>query len=164
MQIRNNNNIGFTASMIRDKSVRGAQWNGIASEVERQTKTSPEYEIRLFQENDKFEVYIDRGRSDELTTRSFILSEAGSNTLSNMPEAKIVQKFKKMLNLVKAHDKALDNLPDDIAKLEKKYDIQFNQNTYDNIADTVYETIRERAVDKIWNDPVLADAKASVLS
>ena len=84
MQIGSNNNLSFTANMVRDKSVKDRRWNCIALEVERQTQNSPEYEIRLFQEDDKFEVYIDRGRHDDLSTRSFLLSREGSEALSKL--------------------------------------------------------------------------------
>lgn len=163
MEIRNINNLSFTANMVRDRSVKDPRWNCVALEVERQTKHSPEYEIRLFQEDDKFEVYIDRGRRDDLSTRSFLLSKEGSEALSKLSDNGKVQKFKKMLNLVKAHDKAYDDLPDDIAKLERKYGVEFDQNTYDRIAYAVYGKVETIASNKIWDDPVLADAKASII-
>lgn len=162
MDIRNNN-LNFTANMVRDKSVKDRRWNCIALEVERQTQNSPEYEIRLFQEDDKFEVYIDRGRRDDLSTRSFLLSREGSEALSKLSDQSIAQKFKKMLNLVKAHDKVYDNLPDDIAKLEKKYGVEFDQGTYDRIAHAVYSKVETTASNKIWDDAVLSDAETSII-
>ena len=68
-----------------------------------------------------------------------------------------------MLNLVKAHDKVYDNLPDDIAKLEKKYGVEFDQGTYDRIAHAVYSKVETTASNKIWDDAVLSDAETSII-
>ena len=163
MQIGSNNNLSFTAKMYVDKSVQNPRFQQLSKEITEQTKSSPDYEIRMFQEGDKFEVYIDRGKADDLSTREFLLTEEGSNALSKLSDKGIVQKFKKMLNLVKANDKVYDNLYDDVAKLEKKYDIEFSQGTYDNISYEIYQKAREKAVNKVWDDSVLSDARATIL-
>ena len=162
MEIRNNN-INFTAKMYVDKSVQNPRFKQLASVVTEQTKSSPNYEIRMFQEGDKFEVYIDRGNADDLSTRSFLLTEAGSNALSKLSDNKIVQELKKMLNLVKTNDRVYDNLYDDVSKFETKYGVELSQGTYENITDEVYEVTRDKVASKIWDDSVLADAQVSML-
>ncbi len=163
MKIGNNSNLNFTANMYIDKSVKDTRrWHCIANDVQEKTKTSPEYEIRLFQEGDKFEIYVDRGRRDDLTTREFLLTEYGSKALTNLSDQQVTQKIKKMLNLVKAYDKAYDNLPDDIGKLERKYGVELSQNSYDSVSDAVYTAVARDAFNKMYDDAVLSDAKTSV--
>lgn len=166
MQINNNNNnVNFQARMfLSGKTLKNStRWQKIAEKFEEKTaKRFPEYKMELFQDNrffstDRLSISIDRGSSDDLCLREHILTPAATDNLMKLSDNKIIQKLTKLLNIVKKRDKMMDQLPDDIAKLEKKYKIELNQREYESMVEPIQESVLRENYVKIQEDPILSD-------
>lgn len=161
MQINNNNNnMNFQAKMfLSGKTLKNStRWQKIAEKFEEKTvKRFPEYEMEVFKNSDEFVIYIDRGSDDDLCLREHILSSTATDNLMKLSDNKIIQKLTKLLDIVKKRDTMMDQLPNDIAKLEKKYGIQLDQNSYDRVSDTIQDKVNSANYVRIAKDNILSD-------
>lgn len=161
MQINNNNNnVNFQARMfLSGKTLKNStRWQKIAEKFEEKTaKRFPEYEMEVFKNPDEFVIYIDRGPDDDLRLRGHILSSTATDNLMKLSDNKIIQKLTKLLDIVKKRDTMMDQLPDDIAKLEKKYKIELNQREYESMFEPIQKNVLRENYVKIQEDPILSD-------
>lgn len=157
----NNNNVNFQAKMfLMNRTLENsARWQKIAEKFEAKTaKNYPEYEMELFKfaKSGRFSITIDRGSSDDLCPRKYALAPSALEKLMQLSDNKIIQKLTKLLDIVKKRDKMMDQLPDDIAKLEKKYGIQLDQNSYDRVSNTIQDKVNSANYLEIAKDDILS--------
>lgn len=160
----NNSPINFQAKMtLFNDLAKNTRLQKIAKEFEEKTaKKFPQYELQLRRwelspNQDKVSIAINRGISDDLSLREFVLNEHGVEKLMKLSDNKIIQKLTKLLGMVKKHDKFLDGFENDVAKLEKKYGVEIDQDSSYTIYKESLEQIQTENLKKIIKDPVLSE-------
>lgn len=163
MQINNNNNnVNFQARMFLSGNMleKSPRWQKIAEEFEAKTaKKFPKYEMEVikFASSKNLSIAIDRGVGDDLSLRTHTLSASATKKFLELPDNKIIQKLTQLLKLTKKRDKMMNQLPNDIAKLEKKYKMELNQREYESMVEPIQKSVLRENYVKIQEDPILSD-------
>jgi len=159
----NNSPISFQAKMtLADDLAKNVRLQKIAKAFEAKTqKRFPEYEIALQRpedlSQDKLEIAIDRSISDDLSLRQHILTPNATEKFMKLSDNQIIQKLTKLLGIVKKRDNVWENFGNDVAKVEKKYGIEFDQGTYDSMLDDAIDQIGSKNREKLSKDNILSD-------
>lgn len=159
----NNSPISFQAKMIlADDLAKNVRLQKIAEKFEAKTaKKYPKYELCLQRpedlSQDKLEIAIDRGISDDLSLRQHILTPNATENFMKLSDNKIIQKLTKLLSIVKKRDNLWENFGNDVGKVERKYGIEFDQHTYDTMLDDAIDQIGSKNREKLSKDTILSD-------
>ena len=137
-------------------------WQKIAKAFEEKTaKNYPKYELSLQRpedlSQDKLEIAIDRGIGDDLSLRQHILTPNATEKFMKLSDNQIIQKLTKLLGIVKKRDNVWENFGNDVAKVEKKYGIEFDQSTYNSMLDDAIDQIGSKNREKLSKDTILSD-------
>ncbi len=158
MQVNNNNtNPNFRAKMLLTGNLKkSSRWQGIAKKFEEQTVKSPKYEMEILaNEKGQLETATDRGVLDDLTPRYFRLKQKGFSKLMKLSDDKIVEKFKKLLDVVKMQDKHQDTAVDTVFDMQDKLGITLDTFTMDSIVDSMAKKVKTQINSTIAKDSVL---------
>lgn len=158
MQVSNNNaNPNFRAKMLLTGNLKkSSRWQGIAKKFEEQTAKLPKYEMEVFaNEKGQLETATDRGLSDDLIPRYFRLTQKGFSKLMKLSDDEIVEKFKKLLDVVKMQDKHEDTAVDKVFDMRDKLGISLNTYTMDKIVASMAEKVKTQINSAINKDSVL---------
>ena len=159
----NNSPISFQAKMtLADDLAKNVRLQKIAKAFEEKTaKKYPKYKLSLQRpedlSQDKLEIAIDRGTGDDLSLRQHILTPNATEKFLKLSDNQIIQKLTKLLGIVKKRDKVWENFGDDVAKVEKKYGIEFDQGTYNSMLDDAIDQIGSKNREKLSKDTILSD-------
>lgn len=160
----NNSPISFQAKMtLAGDLAKNVRLQKIAKAFEEKTaKKYPKYELSLQRpedlSQDKLEIAIDRGISDDLSLRQHILTPNATKKFMKLSDNQIIQKLTKLLGIVKKRDNVWGgNFGNDVAKVEKKYGIEFDQSTYNSMLDDAIEQIGSKNREKLSKDTILSD-------
>ena len=159
MQINTTNtNVNFRAKMqLAGKLKKDPHWKSIAKKFEAQTAKSPEYEMEIcINKNGELITASNRGDFDSLNPRYFTITSEGVSKLMKLSDDKIVQKFKKLLNLIKKQDKHEDTAIDKIFNMGKKYGLELDNRTIDSIESALREEVKTQINSTISKDSVLS--------
>ncbi len=158
MQVNNNNiNPNFRAKMLLTGNLKkSSRWQGIAKKFEEQTVKSPKYEMEVFaNKNGKLETATNRGLLDDLTPRRFTLTQEGFSKLIKLSDDKIVEKFKKLLDVIKKQDKHQDTAVDTVFDMQDKLGITLDTFTMDSIVDSMAKKVKTQINSIIAKDSIL---------
>ena len=167
MEIRSNNYVNFKAKVsLVDDLAKNTRLQKIAKELEAKTaKKYPEYEMILGRpedlSQDKLSIVMNRGVNDDLTYREHTLTSKATEKFMNLSDNGIIQKLVKLLGIVKKHDNYHDNIANDIAKLESKYGVEFDQDLFERIYNITEDKVNSTNFEKISKDSVLSDYENS---
>lgn len=159
----NNSPINFQAKMtLYNDLAQNVRLQKIAKEFEAKTqKRFPQYEIGLQRpedlSHDKLEIAIDRGISDDLSVRFHVLTPNATEKFMKLSDNQIIQKLTKLLGMVKKRDNVWEKFSSDVRKVEKKYGIEFNQETYDMMFDDAIDQVCLINHEKLSKDTILSD-------
>ena len=159
----NNSPINFQAKMtLYNDLAQNIRLQKIAKKFEAKTqKRFPQYEIGLQRpedlSNDKLEIAIDRGISDDLSERVHVLTPNATEKFMKLSDNQIIQKLTKLLGMVKKRDNVREKFSDDVIKLEKKYGIEFNDETYDMMFGDAIDQVSLINHAKLSKDTILSD-------
>ena len=74
-----------------------------------------------------------------------------------LSDNQIIQKLTKLLGMVKKRDNVWEKFSSDVRKVEKKYGIDFNQETYDMMFDDAIDQVCLINHEKLSKDTILSD-------
>lgn len=159
----NNSPINFKAKMtLYNDLAKNVRLQKIAKEFEAKTqKRFPQYEIALQRpedlSQDKLEIAMDRGIGDDLSVRFHVLTPNATEKFMKLSDNQIIQKLTKLLGIVKKRDNVWENFSNDVGKVERKYGIEFEQETYDKMLDDAIDQIGSINREKLSKDTILSD-------
>ena len=156
-----NANVNFRAKMLlAGKLKKDLHWKSIAKKFEAQTAKFPEYEMEVYmKEPGKLVTGTNRGDFDTLNPRYFTLTSEGFSKLMKLSDDKIVQKFKKLLNLVKKQDKHEDTAINKIFDMGKKLGIELDSKTIDGMEFAMRKKVKTQINSAISKDSVLSHSE-----
>ena len=156
-----NQNTNFKAKLkLEGLYNQSSRWQTIAKDFETKTaKKFPEYGVKLQEmSKNKMTIFLDQKPQDEVYLHIHTLSEEATSKLINLPNNEVINKLMILLNMCKRRDKLVNELPNDIAKLEKKYNIKFDQKS---LIDSCEDSVCVDNYIDISTDDILSDYTAT---
>ena len=156
-----NQNTNFKAKLkLEGLYNQSSRWQTIAKDFETKTaKKFPEYGVKLQEmSKNKMTIFLDPKPQHGVYLHKHTLSEKATSKLINLPDNEVINKLMILLNACKKRDKLVNGLPNDIAKLEKKYNIKLDQKS---LIDSWKEIVCVDNHCDISADDILSDYTAS---